>query len=208
VEERSSKRPQPSGDWKPYEREQKQPARSASSDWKPYEREKEQETRSASSDWKPYKREKEQRSRDADTESGAGEKQSRPDRESSSQNGDEAEAGKRSETAGRDSEQRSDSERRDSDDQEPVDAMGKEKHRQVIGKRYGASRSRQLLYYGAFVAFVIAAYIGLKAAADSMDKAPAHDPDQAPWSKQNAPGTPLGGFEPTSPNQKGAADFQ
>lgn len=89
-----------------------------------------------------------------------------------------------------------------------VDAMGQEKHREVVGKQYGLSRGRQFLYYGIALAFVVAAYIGLRAAAHELDKAPAHDPDQAPWSQPGAPQGPLGGFEPREPGQKGPADFQ
>jgi hypothetical protein len=86
--------------------------------------------------------------------------------------------------------------------------MGQDKHREVIGKQYGLSRGRQLLYYGIFVAFLVAAYFGLRAAADELDKAPARDPDKAPWSRPGAPQGPLGGFEPRKPGQKGATDFQ
>jgi hypothetical protein len=85
-----------------------------------------------------------------------------------------------------------------------VDAMGQDKYRKVVGKRYGLSRARQFLFYGIFLAVVVAAYIGLKAAADSLDKAPAHDTDQAPWSKPGAPQGPLGGFEPRKPDEKGS----
>jgi hypothetical protein len=94
--------------------------------------------------------------------------------------------------------------RREPDGPENVDAMGQDKYRKVVGKRYGLSRTRQFLFYGIFLAFVIAAYIGLKAAADSLDKAPAHDTDQAPWSKPGAPQGPLGGFEPRRPNEQGS----
>jgi hypothetical protein len=48
--------------------------------------------------------------------------------------------------------------------------------------------------------------VGLKAAADQLDKAPAHDRDQAPWSKAGAPQGPLGGFVP--PGHKGPTRFQ
>jgi len=89
-----------------------------------------------------------------------------------------------------------------------VDAMGQDKHRQVIGQKFGLSRGRQFLYYGIFVAFLVAAYIGLRAATAQLDKAPAHDPDQAPWSQPGAPQGPLGGFEPAKPGQKGPANFQ
>ena len=75
------------------------------------------------------------------------------------------------------------------------DAMGQEKRRQVVGHSYGPSKARQLLYYGVFVVFVILAYIGAKIAIDELDKAPANNPDQAPWSKQNAPQTPPQRFE-------------
>jgi hypothetical protein len=87
-----------------------------------------------------------------------------------------------------------------------VDAMGQDKHRQVVGQRYGASRARQLAYYGIFIAFVIGGYLGLKVATDRLDKAPAHDTNQAPWSKPNAPQGPLGGFVP--PGHKGPTRFQ
>ena len=89
-----------------------------------------------------------------------------------------------------------------------VDAMGQDKHRTVIGQRYGASRAKQFIYYGAFVAFVVAAYLGLQIAVDHFDKAPAHDKDQAPWSKPGAPDEPLGGFTPKSQGQKGPTNFQ
>jgi hypothetical protein len=88
-----------------------------------------------------------------------------------------------------------------------VDAMGQEKHRRVIGQ-HNPHRGRQFLYYGIFIAFLAAAYIGLKAGADALDKAPAHDPDQAPWSKPGAPQGPLGGFEPNEPGKKGPTHFQ
>jgi hypothetical protein len=89
-----------------------------------------------------------------------------------------------------------------------VDAMGQDKHRKVVGQRFGASRAKQVAYYGIFVAFVIVAYIGLKTAADHLDKAPAHDTNQAPWSKPGAPDEPLGGFTPKTPGQKGPTRFQ
>jgi hypothetical protein len=75
------------------------------------------------------------------------------------------------------------------------DAMGHDKRRQVVGHSYGPSKARQLLYYGIFVVFVILAYIGAKIAIDELDKAPANNPDKAPWSQQNAPQTPPQRFE-------------
>jgi hypothetical protein len=83
--------------------------------------------------------------------------------------------------------------------------MGQDKHRKVIGQRYGASRGRQFLYYGIFIAVVIGGYLGLKAATTQLDKAPAHDPDKAPWSRPDASPKPLGGFET---GHKGPTKFQ
>jgi hypothetical protein len=85
--------------------------------------------------------------------------------------------------------------------------MGQDKHREVVGQRYGASRGRQLLYYGIFIAFIVFGYLGLKIAVAELDKAPAHDPDQAPWSRPNAPQGPLGGFEPRERGAKGPVEF-
>ena len=75
------------------------------------------------------------------------------------------------------------------------DAMGQDKRRQVVGQSWGPSKSRQLLYYGLAVAAVIALYIGGKIAIDQLDKAPAHNRDQAPWSQPNAPQTPPQRFQ-------------
>jgi hypothetical protein len=88
-----------------------------------------------------------------------------------------------------------------------TDAMGRGKRRQVIGERYGASRTRQLLYYGIFIAFVVAVYIGGQAAVSHFDKAPKHDTVQAPWAQRGAPNAPLGGFEPRKADQKGPTRF-
>jgi hypothetical protein len=62
-----------------------------------------------------------------------------------------------------------------------TDAMGQDKRRTIIGQGYGPSRGRQFLYYGLFIAFLVAAFIGGKIAISELDKAPAHDTDQAPW---------------------------
>ncbi len=88
-----------------------------------------------------------------------------------------------------------------------TDAMGRDKRREVIGERYGASRGRQLLYYGIFIAFLVAVYIGGQAAVSNFDKAPKHDTVQAPWAQRGAPNEPLGGFEPRKADQKGPTRF-
>ncbi|MEK6252511.1 MAG: hypothetical protein AABM43_11310 [Actinomycetota bacterium] len=51
-------------------------------------------------------------------------------------------------------------------------------------------------------------YVGLKAAVDQLDKAPAHDANKAPWSQPGAPQIPLGGFAPRKQGQKGPTRFQ
>lgn len=76
-----------------------------------------------------------------------------------------------------------------------VDAMGQDKKRQVVGHSYGPSRSRQLLYYGIFVAFVIALYIGGSIAVDELDAPPANNPDEAPWSQPDSPQIPPQRFQ-------------
>ena len=68
-----------------------------------------------------------------------------------------------------------------------TDAMGQDKRRTIIGQGYGPSRGRQLLYYGIFVAFLVAAVIGFKIAVDELDKAPAKDKDAAPWTGTQVP---------------------
>ena len=67
------------------------------------------------------------------------------------------------------------------------DAMGQDKRRTIIGQGYGPSRGRQLLYYGLFIAFVVAAVIGFQIAVSELDKAPAKDKDQAPWTGTQVP---------------------
>ncbi len=88
-----------------------------------------------------------------------------------------------------------------------VDARGEDKYRKVIGQ-YNPNRGRQLLYYGIFIAFIVVAYLGLSAAVNRLDKAPAHDPAKAPWAQPGAPQGPLGGFAPRKQGQKGPTHFQ
>ena len=112
----------------------------------------------------------------------------------------------RNESGERDSGDRRD-DSRNGDGPSDTDAMGQDKRRQVIGQRYGASRARQFLYYGIFVAFLVVIYIGAQTAVSHFDKAPKHDKAQAPWAKANAPDEPLGGFEPRKTGQKGPTRF-
>ena len=68
-----------------------------------------------------------------------------------------------------------------------VDAMGQDKKRSVVGQGYGPTRGRQFLYYGIFIAVLVAIYFGGKIAVDELDKAPKSNADQAPWSQKAAP---------------------
>ena len=68
-----------------------------------------------------------------------------------------------------------------------TDAMGQDKRRTIIGQGYGPSKGRQLLYYGAFLAFLIAAFLGFRIAVAELDKAPAKDKDAAPWTGTQVP---------------------
>ncbi|MEK6278015.1 MAG: hypothetical protein AABM29_08385 [Actinomycetota bacterium] len=94
--------------------------------------------------------------------------------------------------------------------QEPssVDAMGQDKRREVIGHSYGPTKKRQLAYYGIFVALVVVGYLGFQVAVKELDKAPATNPDKAPWSQGNAPNDQSGRgfFAPEQGN--GVASFE
>jgi|GEM_PF-3554962 len=71
-----------------------------------------------------------------------------------------------------------------------VDAMGQDKRREVVGKTYGATKQRQLAYYGIFVVFVVVLYIGASFAVSQLDKAPSNPSgDHAPRSVASPPTT-------------------
>jgi hypothetical protein len=155
-------------------------------------------------DWKPLD--------EPDSGAGEGERQREPEKVAAATGaGGVADSESRAESRPDETEERASGERRDDsrngDGPSDTDAMGQDKRRQVIGQRYGASRARQFLYYGIFVAFLVAIYIGGQAAVSHFDKAPKHDKAQAPWAKANAPGEPLGGFEPRNSGQKGPTRF-
>jgi hypothetical protein len=76
-----------------------------------------------------------------------------------------------------------------------VDAMGKDKRRQVVGQTYGPTRARQLTYYGIFVAIVLGLFFGAKFAVDELDKAPSKIENKAPWSQPGSPQLPPQRFE-------------
>lgn len=76
-----------------------------------------------------------------------------------------------------------------------TDAMGQDKRRPVVGHSYGPSMTRRIVYYAIFTAFVVLAYFGAKIAIDELDKAPANNPAQAPWSREGAPQLPAQRFQ-------------
>ncbi|MDX6581264.1 MAG: hypothetical protein QOI10_448 [Solirubrobacterales bacterium] len=76
-------------------------------------------------------------------------------------------------------------------DQSDLDAMGLEKRRQVIGGRYSASVTRQIVTYVIVVGVILGAGFGLKKLADDLDKPPAKVADQAPWTGSDQKPKPL-----------------
>ena len=76
-----------------------------------------------------------------------------------------------------------------------VDAMGKDKRRQVIGHAYAPTRARQLTYYGVAIGVVVLLFIGGRIAVDELDKAPDTIENQAPWSQGDSPQAPPQRFE-------------
>lgn len=71
-------------------------------------------------------------------------------------------------------------------EQSPIDALGKDKRREVVGHSYGPSKTRQLTLYGLFVAVVLALAIGVKLLADQLDKPPDQISPTAPWAQPDA----------------------
>jgi hypothetical protein len=71
-------------------------------------------------------------------------------------------------------------------EQSDVDAMGKDKRRQVVGQTYGPTFARQATLYGLVIAVIAALGVGGKLLADKLDEPPATNPDKAPWSAPDA----------------------
>jgi cobalamin biosynthesis protein CobT len=68
-------------------------------------------------------------------------------------------------------------------EQSPVDAMGEDKRRQVVGKTYGPTFARQAVLYGIFLVVVAAIAFGIKVAVDHFDQPPKHFAAEAPWAQ-------------------------
>jgi hypothetical protein len=71
-------------------------------------------------------------------------------------------------------------------EQSEVDAMGKDKRRDVVGQSYGPSKTRQLTLYGIALAVIAVLAIGGKLLADELDQPPDTIEPKAPWAEQDA----------------------
>jgi hypothetical protein len=68
-----------------------------------------------------------------------------------------------------------------------VDAMGRDKRRQVAGGTYGPTRTRIAVRFAIFLAIVIVLVVAAKIAVDELDKAPDTISNEAPWAQPDAP---------------------
>jgi hypothetical protein len=66
-----------------------------------------------------------------------------------------------------------------------VDAMGKDKRREVIGHSYGPSKRSQFLVLGSVIATMAVLVIGFTLLANHADRTPKSNPDAAPWASEN-----------------------
>lgn len=64
-----------------------------------------------------------------------------------------------------------------------IDAMGKDKRRQVIGKTYGPTVRKQLTLYGIAVALIVLAVVGSLTIVRTIDNEEKPLEDTAPWSQ-------------------------
>ena len=71
-----------------------------------------------------------------------------------------------------------------------VDAMGRDKRREVVGHSYGPSARSQIMFFvavGAVVVVIVGGWLGLVAL---FDKPPTHYKDAAPWAATAANASP------------------
>ena len=74
-----------------------------------------------------------------------------------------------------------------------VDAMGKDKRREVIGESYGPSRRSQLIFFAIVAVAVVVIIGGWSLAVSAFDTGPGDEdtlPQKAAWSKEDAPQEP------------------
>lgn len=74
--------------------------------------------------------------------------------------------------------------------QSDVDALGKDKRRQVVGHSYGPSRRQQLTFFGIVGALILVIWLGSKVMVAEFDQPPPTNADKAPWSQSDAEQTP------------------
>lgn len=71
-----------------------------------------------------------------------------------------------------------------------VDAMGREKRRQVVGGQYGATVRKQLTVYGIFVAFVLVLGVLAVTVVSGIDNRDMPLEETAPWTEAGADQSP------------------
>jgi hypothetical protein len=71
-----------------------------------------------------------------------------------------------------------------------VDAMGRDKRRQVVGGQYGATLRKQITVYGAFVAIVAISVIAFLTIVTNIDQRERPLEETAPWTEAAADQTP------------------
>ena len=68
-----------------------------------------------------------------------------------------------------------------------VDAMGRDKRRQVTGGTYGPTRTGIAVRFAIFLAIVIVLVVAAKIAVDELDKPPDTVSNEAPWAQPDSP---------------------
>jgi hypothetical protein len=63
-----------------------------------------------------------------------------------------------------------------------VDAMGRDKRREVVGQSYGPSTRRQFMFFGVVAVVLVVVVGGWLTLVSVFDKPPTHFKDAAPWS--------------------------
>ena len=80
-------------------------------------------------------------------------------------------------------------------EQSDIDAMGRDKRREVVGQSYGPSFARQAILYLSVLAVLVLVFVGLLMLVGQFDQAPETIEAQAPWAQQGAEQTPVGPTE-------------
>jgi hypothetical protein len=75
-------------------------------------------------------------------------------------------------------------------EQSETDAMGLDKHRQVVGGQYGASAKKQMTLYGVALLILAVFVVGFFVLVGELDQPEATSKDEAPWSSPEAPQNP------------------